>query len=144
MLFGRVGGIMSVYGRDELTDLEKFLLITTGGMAVEHATNKAAVRFTGMGYRRLFATTAAIFIPAYVAGHIISHHIDPDHGTQTFADVVSDIVTLDMSNLHQRKVAFVRNLVVGDGTPGRPPMHFNNPSDLYMEKYSKGYTGGSI
>ncbi len=136
---------MSVYGRDELTDLEKFILITAGGMAVEHATNKAAVRVTGMGYRRLFATTAAITLPVYLAGHYVSHRIDPEHGTQRFAETVSDIVTLDISAVYQRGIDTITNLVIGDffGSSERPE-HFNDPSAFYMEKYSKGYTGGSI
>jgi hypothetical protein len=129
---------MSIYGRDELTDLEKFVLVTALGMGVEHGTNKAAVKYTGMGYRRLFATAAAITLPVYLAGHFLSHRIDSEHGTQRFADTVSDIVTFNVSGIYQRGIDTITNLTIGDfwDAPGRPS-HFNDPSDVWIAEGMK-------
>ena len=55
-----------------LTKAEKFALVTGIGIGAEHFGNKAAVRYTGYGYRRLLGITAATTIPLYLGGMALS------------------------------------------------------------------------
>ncbi len=94
-----------------LTEAEKIVLVTGLGIGAEHYANKAAVRYTGYGYRRLFGTTVAITLPFYLGGMAASYHIGGSSGLTQYRQVVSDILTQD--NVEARKVAFVHNVQEG-------------------------------
>ncbi len=94
-----------------LTEAEKIVLTTGLFMGAEHYANKASVRYLGLGYRRLFLTSAAIGLPLYLGGMAASYHIGGSSGATQYREVVSDILTQD--NLEARKVAFVHNVQEG-------------------------------
>lgn len=108
-----------------LTKAEKFVLVTGLGIGAEHYANKAAVRYTGYGYRRLLGTTAAITLPLYFGGIAVSYRIGGIDSVNMYRNVVSDIVTQDNVNLHT--VAFTRNVQEGILKPVWSHMNRSTP-----------------
>ncbi len=115
-----------------LTEAEKIVLVTGLGIGAEHYANKAAVRYTGYGYRRLFGTSVALTLPFYLGGMAASYHIGGSSGVTQYREVISDILL--QNNIEARKVAFVRNIQSHifakdnprdwDNSPGMQPSQF--------------------
>ncbi len=122
----------------KLTDAEKFVLVTGLGIGAEHYANKAAVRYTGYGYRRLFGSAAAISIPLYLSGMALSYRIGGSSGVTQYREVVSDILTLN--NINPRTVSFVHNVQEGVLKPlyhhvrssGDNPRDWSNLNRIYL------------